>query len=76
MLIKLKGYLIKKRIAKQMRELVRLRDQIHSFNQTLREEVIPAMTVLREGAKTLDAIALAYGQVAKASPEQRSKDRK
>lgn len=79
MLIKLKSYLIKKRIAKQMRELVRLRDQLRNFNQTMRDEVIPAMTVLREGEATFDAIALAYGQVTMASlelAEQRSKDRK
>lgn len=79
MFTQLRCYIVAKRTAKQMRNLAKLRDQLHSFNKTLREEVIPTMTVLREGEATFDAIALAYGQVTKASlelAEQRSKDRK
>lgn len=79
MFTKIRCYLITKRTAKQMRDLVKLRDQLHSFNKTLREEVIPAMTVIREGEATFEAIADAYGRVTMASlelAEQRSKDRK
>lgn len=75
----LKCYLIARRTAKQMRNLAKLCDQLHSFNKTLREEVIPAMTVIREGEATFEAIADAYGRVTMASlelAEQRSKDRK
>lgn len=73
---KLKYYLIAKRTAKQMRELVKLRDQLRSFNQTMKEEVIPTMTALHEGEATFDAVMDAYGQVMKASLELVSKDRK
>lgn len=79
MFTQIKCYLVARRYAKQMRQLAKLRDQLHSFNQTLRKDVIPAMTVLREGEATFDAIALAYGQVTMASlelAEQRNKDRK
>lgn len=75
----LKCYIVARRTAKQMRDLAKLRNQLHSFNKTLREEVIPAMTVIREGEATFKAIADAYGRVTMASlelAEQRSKDRK
>lgn len=76
---KLNCYFIAKRAAKQMRELAKLRDQLRSFNQTMKEEVIPTMTALHEGEATFDAVMDAYGQVMKASfelAEARSKDRK
>ena len=65
---KLKYYLIAKRAAKQMRDLVKLRDALRSFNQTMKDEVIPTMTALHEGAKTAEVIAFAYGQMTKAKP--------
>lgn len=79
MFTKIRCNIIARRAAKQMRQLAKLRDALHEFNATMRDEVIPAMTVLREGEATFDAIALAYGQVTMASlelAEQRSKDRK
>lgn len=68
MIKKLKSYLITKRVAKQMRELVKLRDALHNFNQNMKDEVIPTMTALHEGVKTAECIALVYGQVTKAKP--------
>lgn len=66
MLKKLRSYLVAKRVSKQMRELVKLRDALRDFNQTMKEEVIPTMTALHEGAKTAEVIALVYGQATKA----------
>ena len=79
MFTQIKCYLIAKRTAKQMRDLAKLREQLREFNATMRDEVIPAMTVLREGEATFEAIADAYGRVTMASlelAEARSKDRK
>lgn len=79
MFTRIRCYFIARRAAKQMRQLAKLRDTLHEFNVTLREEVIPAMTVLREGEATFEAIADAYGRVTMASlelAERRSKDRK
>ena len=79
MFTQLRCYIVAKRTAKQMRQLAKLRDSLREYNKTLREEVIPAMTVIREGEATFEAIADAYGRVTMASlelAEQRSKNRK
>lgn len=76
MFTKIRCNIIAHRYAKQMRQLAKLRSQLREFNQTLREEVIPAMTVLREGEATFEAIADAYGRVTMASLELASKNRK
>lgn len=59
---KIKVAIAARQTAKYMRNLVKLRDTLHEYNEFMRTEVIPTMTIMNK-EHTDEAYALAIGQV-------------
>lgn len=59
---KIKVAIAARRTAKYMRNLAKLRDTLHEYNDFMRKEVIPTMTIIHK-EHSEEAYALAIGQV-------------